>query len=92
MGKKILCRAREAKQPLVVKDIGLKIYTLEELCYFIYNNIYFISIDFFDDDFNSFVEETGQKQLVQIIADLKSRNAGLAQIVVSVLIITAMKR
>ena len=86
MGKIILCRAREAKQPLVVKDIGLKIYTLEELCYFIYNNIYFISIDFFDDDFNSFVEETGQKQLVQIIADLKSRNAGLAQIVVSVLI------
>ena len=85
MGKIILCRAREAKQPLVVKDIGLKIYTLEELCYFIYNNIYFISIDFFDDDFNSFVEETGQKQLVQIIADLKSRNAGLAQIVVSVL-------
>ena len=55
------------------------------MCYFIYNNIYFISIDFFDDDFNSFVEETGQKQLVQIIADLKSRNAGLAQIVVSVL-------
>ena len=85
MGKIILCRAREAKQPLVVKDIGLKIYTLEELCYFIYNNIYFISIDFFDDDFNSFVEETGQKQLVQIIADLKSRNAGLAQIVLSVL-------
>ena len=68
MGKIILCRAREAKQPLVVKDIGLKIYTLEELCYFIYNNIYFISIDFFDDDFNSFVEETGQKQMVQIIA------------------------
>ena len=25
MGKIILCRAREAKQPLVVKDIGLKI-------------------------------------------------------------------
>ena len=42
MGKIILCRAREAKQPLVVKDIGLKIYTLEELCYFIYNNIYFL--------------------------------------------------
>ena len=60
MGKIILCRAREAKQPLVVKDIGLKIYTLEELCYFIYNNIYFISIDFFDDDFNHLLRRQGR--------------------------------
>ena len=40
MGKIILCRAREAKQPLVVKDIGLKIYTLEELCLYIIIFIY----------------------------------------------------
>ena len=39
MGKMILCRTKEAKKPLVVREMGIRIYTLEELCYFIYNNV-----------------------------------------------------
>ena len=40
MGSLILCHNKRAKQPFEIKQVHQKIYTIEELCYYIYNNIY----------------------------------------------------
>ena len=65
MGKIILCRGKKADTPLTVLQTGVKLYTAEELCYYIYNNIYLIGQDFIDDNLISFLDETGEKELAE---------------------------
>lgn len=42
MGKLILCHEIKAKNPFYIRCIEKNIYTIEELCYFLYNEIYFV--------------------------------------------------
>ncbi len=47
MGKLILCSGKRTNRPYVLPAAGYRIYSIEELCYYIYNNIYFIDEFFF---------------------------------------------
>jgi len=47
MGKLILCHEIKAKNPFYIRCIEKNVYTIEELCYFFYNEIYFVE-DFHD--------------------------------------------
>lgn len=38
----ILCQVRRAKIPYFIENISLNIYSIEELCYYLYNNLYLI--------------------------------------------------
>ena len=49
MGKLILCNGKLAEQPYYVKLTDTYLYSVEELCYYIYNNIEVITEEFFDD-------------------------------------------
>ena len=42
MGSLILCHRKRAKQPYEITRVHRKIYTIEELCYYICNNLYLI--------------------------------------------------
>lgn len=42
MGKLILCSGKRTDRPYVLPFSGERIYSIEELCYYIYNNVYFI--------------------------------------------------
>ncbi len=42
MGSLILCHADKAKQPYEISRVHMKIYTIEELCYYIYHHLYLI--------------------------------------------------
>ena len=42
MGKLILCSGKSTNRPYVLSIIGYRAYSIEELCYYIYNNIYSI--------------------------------------------------
>ena len=42
MGKIILCRGQRTDKPYVTPQTDIKLYSAEELCYYIYNNIYLI--------------------------------------------------
>lgn len=48
MGRLILCCGEQAEHPWYVKESDTKLYSMEELCYYIYNNIYIISRSFFN--------------------------------------------
>lgn len=49
MGKLILCSGKRTDRPYVLPTTGHRIYSIEELCYFIYNNIYSIDETLFTD-------------------------------------------
>lgn len=87
MGGLILCRSEEASKPYYVSSLGICVYSLEELCYCIYNNIYLLSSDFLDDGLIEFFKhETKDAWLAQELTFLKEKNAGLREIVLTILL------
>ncbi len=82
----ILCRTREAQVPLHIDSMDINIYSLEELSYFIYNNIYVIEADIIDDKLIKFIkEDVGEYALADRIEYLMQNGGGLSQIVVTIL-------
>lgn len=68
----IICSGEPAKKPYTVKGVGLSIYSIEELCHYIYNNIFDINEDFVDESLLSFLgEELNMRLLVQRLNDMK---------------------
>ncbi|MSS63510.1 hypothetical protein [Velocimicrobium porci] len=57
MGKLILCHDSYAKEPFLFKQTNTKVYTIEEMCYYIYNNIYTITEELFDSTLYQWLEE-----------------------------------
>lgn len=87
MGGLLLCRSEEAEKPYYIKSIGINVYSLEELCYCIYNNIYLLSSDFLDDELIGFLRnETHDTWLSDELTFLKEKNAGLREIVITILL------
>ena len=44
MGSLILCHKKRAKRPFEISRVHTRIYTIEELCYYICNNLYLIHV------------------------------------------------
>lgn len=85
MGKIILCRGKRTDKPLLVEGTGIRLYTAEELCYYIYNNIYLLGSEFIDGRLVEFLNSTGQNDLASRVRTLLDKKAGLAEIVVTIL-------
>ena len=56
MGKVILCAGRMAEKPWTLTDGG-KVWSVEELCYYVYQNIYGIEENFFDPGLMNWLEQ-----------------------------------
>lgn len=82
----ILCRMKEAENPYYISNMDLKIYSLEELCYYIYNNIYLIGLDLADSKLVEFIRyEIKENELADKLEHLIKEKAGLAEIVITIL-------
>ncbi|MDD6797716.1 MAG: hypothetical protein PUE71_05445 [Clostridia bacterium] len=82
----ILCRTKEAANPYYISNMDVKIYSLEELCYYIYNNIYLIGMDLVDSKLIDFVRnEVQEEKLAARLEYLVEKKAGLAEIVITIL-------
>lgn len=87
MGGLILCRSEEATKPYYISSLGINIYSIEELCYCIYNNIYLLSSDFLDEQLIEFLKnETNDTWLARELTFLKEKNAGVREIVITILL------
>lgn len=81
----LLCGKR-TKNPYIVKEAGIGIYSIEELCYYLYNNTYMLDISFFCDELVDFVTE--ELELPSLGQKLKygiKYNSGLANMVTEIL-------
>lgn len=85
MGKIILCRGQRTDKPYVTPQTDIKLYSAEELCYYIYNNIYLIGQDLIDDNLIEFLQAVGEGELAARVKKLKESGASLAQILVTIL-------
>ena len=65
MGQCILCPTELALHPFVIRELGLHIYSGEELCYYIYHNLALIDDSFISSELFHFIEvELGMKETV----------------------------
>lgn len=86
MGKFILCSGKRAKEPYYVNVTDTVLYTIEELCYFLYQNIYLVADDFFDDALIQWIrEQTGKFELAQKLQGLNANGNSLKDKVICVL-------
>ncbi len=57
MGSLILCHKKHAKQPYEIFRAHVRIYTIEELCYYLSNNLYLIDHTLMNRQFCDWVDE-----------------------------------
>ncbi len=86
----ILCTGKMASTPYVMPFTDLKVSSLEELCYYIYNNIYNINEDFFQSSLIVWIrDELGQEVLAEKLQELLAdKSPSLKDIVVTLLCAT----
>lgn len=64
MGGLILCK-KKAEIPLYIELSNINIYSMEELCYYLYHNIYAINKSFFNETLFDFLKHMEETALIQ---------------------------
>lgn len=86
MGKMILCCGLRAERPYVISSMGLRIYSIEELCCYLSGHIYFIDAEMFTD---TLIDWIGAELRLTVQADrlrqLKIQHADLKALLAAVL-------
>jgi len=78
MGELILCHHSIAANPYYIDELSLNVYSLEELSYYIFRNVYLLNDAFMSVDLCRWIgSETGEKDLEKQLLDLLSENAPL---------------
>lgn len=86
MGELILCNQEMAAMPYYLDSISLNVYSIEEICYYIENNLYLLDTDFMDTELCSWLEqELGEKQLAERLRKLIYENGRLSEFVALIL-------
>ncbi len=82
----LLCKGILSETPYYCDMDGSVIYSLEELNYYIYNNIYFLSKDFFSDKLISYIsDELKDEKIAQALLRMKSQNRTMGELAVALL-------
>jgi tetratricopeptide (TPR) repeat protein len=83
MGKLILCDAKKAEKSYYIKNMNLNIYTIEELCYYLYNNIYLIDENVINDDLISWIDK--ELELTELSEALNINRGNIKKIMLNIL-------
>lgn len=82
----ILCKGKRAQVPYEVPDTGSRVYSLEELCHYVYNNIYSITEEFFVRELAVWIrEETDHKIPAKKLERMIEAGENLKDLVVTLL-------
>lgn len=86
MGKLILCSGERTKRPYGFNSSGVRIYSIEELCYYLYHHVYLIEENMFTQDLFDWIgSELRLPARAKKLKELRSRNADLKTIVTVIL-------
>lgn len=86
MGSLILCHEQKANQPYEIARIHKKIYTIEELCYYISNNLYLIDYTLINKQLCEWImEELEMDTLARELRACIRKNGSIEQFVLLIL-------
>ena len=86
MGNLILCHDRRAVHPYEITRIHGRIFTIEELCYYLCNNLYLIDYTIMNDQLCSWLdEELGMEQLASDLRDVIRLRGSVEKFVITIL-------
>lgn len=86
MGKLILSSGERTSRPYVFQTVGVRIYSMEELCYFLYHHVYLIDENMLCEDlFQWIASELKLKERAAKLKQLKRQNADLKTLVTVIL-------
>ena len=54
----ILCQTKRAKLPYFIENISTNVYSIEELCYYLYHNLYLIDQTIMNEGLCSWIQES----------------------------------
>ncbi len=78
MGEMILCKRPIAATPFYLDELSMNVYSLEELSYFIFHNVYLLNADFMSVDLCNWIgRELSMKELSDTLFDLLKENVPL---------------
>lgn len=81
-----MCRQALAALPFYLEDASLNIYSLEELSYYIENNLYFLGKEFMSEELCGWLEkELGLKDTAEKLRDICRQNGTLFEFVMCIL-------
>ena len=86
MSSLILCKSTKANIPYTFTLTDTKVYTIEELCFYIYNNIYILTEKVFDGKLITWVkDELNMHELSEKLSNMTLHGNSLKDIVVTIL-------
>lgn len=86
MGKMILCSGSRAVRPYVFSATGTRIYSIEELCYYLSSHIYYVDEDIFSDPLIEWIgTDLGLTSRAEKLVHLKEQQADLKTLMTAVL-------
>ena len=86
MGKVILCTGKTARNPYYFLSTGVRVYTIEELCFYIYHNIETVSEELVSPELVAFLrDELGLEERAGQLEKLYATHAGIKDIIVLIL-------
>ena len=86
MSSLILCHKKKAKQPYDVAQIQRKLYTIEELCYYLCNHLYLIDYTIMNEKLCDWLdEELELGQLAGSLRKILEQNGSVEQFVITIL-------
>ena len=81
-GRLILTDGSQNTAPYYFGLSGIRVYSLEQLCYYIYHHIYTINTESFDDDLFYWIEKNlGERALVKRLREAKKNRRTLKEMV-----------
>ena len=86
MGSIILCHKKKAKRPYEISRVNCRIYTIEELCYYLCNHLYLIDYTIMNEQLCDWLEE--ELDLVELASNLRqclNQHGSVEQFVVAIL-------
>ncbi len=80
-----LCQVRLAAKPYYIKNISTNIYSIEELCYYLYRNVYLIDETIVNEELCDWIrDELDLKRLYRTMYDQLEKGSGIAAFVIPV--------
>ena len=85
-GSLILCHSKRAKRPYEISRVHMRIYTIEELCYYLCNNLYLIDYTIMNRRLCDWLEdELGLAKMAEDLRRDLDQNATLEEFVLTIL-------